>query len=51
MIKIIAIVLLSLLEIPFFIKLVKAHRNFEIVRETAIAIIMIIIAILICMLV
>lgn len=44
MFKTIAIIILSLLEIPFFVKFLKAHRNFEIIRETAIVIIMLIIA-------
>ncbi len=47
MFKIIFITLFSLLEIPFFIKFLKAHRECEITRETAIIIIMIILALII----
>ena len=35
-----------LLEIPFAIKFVKAKRNFDIIRQTAILIIMLIIALI-----
>jgi len=47
MVKIIFITFLVLLEIPFFIKLLKAHRECELTREVAILIIMAIIALII----
>lgn len=47
MIKIIFITLFALLEVPFFIKFLKAHRECELTREVAILIIMAIIALII----
>ncbi len=47
MLKIIFITVFALLEIPFFIKFLKAHRECELTRETAILIIMAIIALII----
>ena len=38
--------LFILLEVPFLIKFIQAHKNFNIIRETAIIIIMIIIALI-----
>lgn len=46
MFGIICTLLCILLEIPFAIKFVKAKQNFDIIRQTAILIIMIIIALL-----
>ncbi len=46
MFGIICTMLCILLEIPFAIKFVKAKQNFDIIRQTAILIIMIIIALL-----
>lgn len=47
MIKIVFITLFALLEILFFIKFLKAHRECELTREVAILIIMTIIALII----
>ncbi len=47
MLKIIFITLFALLEVPFFIKFLKAHRECELTREVAILIIMAIIALII----
>lgn len=47
MIKTIFITLFALLEVPFFIKFLKAHRECELTREVAILIIMAIIALII----
>lgn len=47
MLKIIFITLFVLLEIPFFIKFLKAHRECELTREVAILIIMAIIGLII----
>lgn len=47
MLKIIFITFFTLLEIPFFIKFLKAHRECELTREVTILIIMIIIALII----
>lgn len=44
MIKTIVITIFVFLEIPFFIKFLKAHKQFELTREVAILIIMAIIA-------
>ncbi len=47
MLEIICIALLIILEVPFAIKLIQAHKNVEIIRETAIVIIMLIILLII----
>ena len=47
MLKIIFITLFALLEVPFFIKFLKAHRECELTREVAVLIIMAIIALII----
>lgn len=47
MLKIIFTILFALLEIPFFIKFLKAHRECELTREVAILIIMTIIGLII----
>lgn len=47
MLKIIFITFFALLEIPFFIKFLKAHRECEITREVAILIIMAILGLII----
>lgn len=47
MIKIVFITLFALLEIPFFIKFLKAHRECELTREVAILIIMAILGLII----
>ena len=42
MLKILCLILLIIIEIPFAIKFVKAYKAFEIIRQTAIILIMII---------
>lgn len=46
MLKIILISLCILIEIPFIFKYIQARKEFEIIRQTAIIIIMLIIALL-----
>lgn len=47
MLKTVFIILLGLLEIPFLVKCLNAHKNCELTREIAIIIIMLIIALII----
>lgn len=46
MLKIILISLCALIEIPFIFKYIQAKKEFDIIRQTAIVIIMLIIAII-----
>ena len=47
MFKIICILLFIIMEIPFVIKFIQARKNFDIIRQTAIIIIMLIILIIV----
>ncbi len=47
MFKIICLIAFIILEIPFLIKFLQARKNFDIIRQTAIIIIMLIILIIV----